>query len=74
MLLTRLLSAGGGGGDPDVTGLASTGGYGLPGHHPQANSIATIMLCIGCLLAGLAADRFNASHVHRRSLLLALSS
>jgi hypothetical protein len=27
----------------------------------QANSIATIMLCIGCLLAGLAADRFGAS-------------
>ena len=25
----------------------------------QANSIATIMLCIGCLLAGLAADRFG---------------
>ena len=27
----------------------------------KANSIATIMLCIGCLLAGLAADRFGAS-------------
>ncbi|HEY3986057.1 MFS transporter [Cedecea sp.] len=26
----------------------------------QANSIATIMLCVGCLLAGLAADRFGA--------------
>ncbi len=33
----------------------------------QANSIATIMLCIGCLLAGLAADRFGASqHFYRR--------
>ncbi|EKK4002590.1 MFS transporter [Cronobacter sakazakii] len=27
----------------------------------QANSIATMMLCVGCLLAGLAADRFGAS-------------
>ncbi|WP_130099455.1 MFS transporter [Siccibacter turicensis] len=27
----------------------------------QGNSIATVMLCIGCLLAGLAADRFGAS-------------
>lgn len=27
----------------------------------QANSIATVMLCFGCLAAGLAADRFGAS-------------
>lgn len=32
----------------------------------QANSIATIMLCIGCLLAGLAADRFGASRTFYR--------
>lgn len=36
--------------------------YGLaPALTLQANSVATIMLCIGCLLAGLAADRFGAS-------------
>ncbi len=39
----------------------------------QANSIATIMLCIGCLLAGLAADRFGASRTFIvGSLLLAV--
>ncbi|POP41367.1 MFS transporter [Superficieibacter electus] len=27
----------------------------------QANSIATVMLCFGCLIAGLAVDRFGAS-------------
>ncbi|VFS66212.1 Proline porter II [Raoultella planticola] len=33
----------------------------------QANSIATIMLCIGCLLAGLAGGSFwRQSHLHRR--------
>jgi MFS family permease len=41
----------------------------------QANSIATIMLCIGCLLAGLAADKFGASRTFIiGSLLLAASS
>ncbi|WET40085.1 MFS transporter [Citrobacter enshiensis] len=41
----------------------------------QANSIATIMLCVGCLLAGLAADRFGASKTFIvGSLLLACSS
>lgn len=41
----------------------------------QANSIATIMLCVGCLLAGLAADRFGASRTFIvGSLLLAVSS
>jgi len=41
----------------------------------QANSIATIMLCIGCLLAGLAADRFGASKTFIiGSILLACSS
>ncbi len=41
----------------------------------QANSIATIMLCIGCLLAGLAADRFGASRTFIvGSLLLAAAS
>jgi MFS family permease len=41
----------------------------------QANSIATIMLCVGCLLAGLAADKFGASRTFIiGSLLLALSS
>lgn len=36
--------------------------YGLaPALTLQANSVSTIMLCIGCLLAGLAADRFGAS-------------
>lgn len=32
-----------------------------PAHTLQANSIAIIMLCIGCLIYGLAADRFGAS-------------
>ncbi|PKH22615.1 MFS transporter [Enterobacterales bacterium CwR94] len=41
----------------------------------QANSIATIMLCIGCLLAGLAADKFGASKtLIVGSLCLAVSS
>lgn len=41
----------------------------------QANSIATIMLCFGCLAAGLAADRFGASATFIvGSLLLAASS
>ncbi|ELY6274525.1 MFS transporter [Cronobacter muytjensii] len=41
----------------------------------QANSIATIMLCIGCLIAGLAADRFGASRTFIvGSMLLAASS
>lgn len=41
----------------------------------QANSVATIMLCVGCLLAGLAADRFGASRTFiTGSLLLAASS
>ncbi len=41
----------------------------------QANSIATIMLCFGCLAAGLAADRFGASVTFIvGSLLLAASS
>jgi len=50
--------------------------YGLaPALTLQANSIATIMLCIGCLLAGLAADRFGASKTFiTGSLLLACSS
>ncbi len=41
----------------------------------QANSIATIMLCFGCLIAGLAIDRFGASKTFIiGSLLLAASS
>ncbi|EOU9537488.1 MFS transporter [Cronobacter dublinensis] len=41
----------------------------------KANSIATIMLCVGCLLAGLAADRFGASRTFIvGSVLLAASS
>jgi len=50
--------------------------YGLaPALTLKANSIATIMLCIGCLLAGLAADRFGASKTFIvGSLLLACSS
>jgi Arabinose efflux permease len=41
----------------------------------QANSIATIMLCVGCLLAGLAVDKFGASRTFTvGSLLLAASS
>ncbi len=41
----------------------------------QANSIATVMLCFGCLAAGLAADRFGASVTFIvGSLLLAGSS
>ncbi len=41
----------------------------------QANSIATIMLCVGCLLAGLSADKFGASRTFIvGSLLLAASS
>ena len=61
MLLTWLLSAG-----VVVVILMSPvwlqKHYGFaPATTLQANSIATIMLCIGCLLAGLAADRFGAS-------------
>ncbi|EOC0109889.1 MFS transporter [Cronobacter sakazakii] len=41
----------------------------------QANSIATVMLCAGCLLAGLAADRFGASRTFIvGSVLLAAAS
>lgn len=41
----------------------------------QGNSIAIVMLCIGCLLAGLAADRFGASKtLIVGSLLLAVCS
>ncbi|EPS0642565.1 MFS transporter [Cronobacter malonaticus] len=41
----------------------------------QANSIATMMLCVGCLLAGLAADRFGASRTFIvGSVLLAATS
>lgn len=41
----------------------------------QANSIATVMLCVGCLLAGLAADRFGASRTFIvGSVLLAAAS
>ncbi|EKY3119002.1 MFS transporter [Cronobacter turicensis] len=41
----------------------------------QANSIATIMLCVGCLIAGLAADRFGASRTFIvGSVLLAAAS
>ncbi|MBF3314065.1 MFS transporter, partial [Leptospira borgpetersenii serovar Hardjo-bovis] len=40
-----------------------------------ANSIATVMLCVGCLLAGLAADRFGASRTFIvGSVLLAAAS
>jgi len=50
--------------------------YGLaPALTLQANSVATIMLCIGCLLAGLAADRFGASRTFIvGSILLACTS
>lgn len=41
----------------------------------QANSIATIMLCFGCIIAGMAADRFGASRtLCAGSVLLALCS
>ncbi|ELQ6110321.1 MFS transporter [Cronobacter sakazakii] len=41
----------------------------------QANSIATVMLCVGCLLAGLAADRLGASRTFIvGSVLLAAAS
>lgn len=41
----------------------------------QANSVATVMLCIGCLLAGLAIDRFGPARTFTvGSLLLAGSS
>jgi MFS family permease len=41
----------------------------------QANSLATVMLCVGCLLAGLAADRWGASRTFiLGSLLLGTSS
>ena len=41
----------------------------------QANSLATVMLCVGCLLAGLAVDKWGASRTFiPGSLLLGLSS
>lgn len=41
----------------------------------QANSVATVMLCVGCLVAGLAADRFGASRTFTvGGVLLAVSS
>ncbi|NIF48824.1 MHS family MFS transporter [Enterobacter sp. Ap-1006] len=41
----------------------------------QANSIATIMLCVGCLLAGLSADRFGSGKTFTvGSVLLAICS
>lgn len=41
----------------------------------QANSVAIIMLCVGCLLAGLSADRFGAGNTFMvGSFLLALFS
>ena len=41
----------------------------------QANSVATIMLCVGCLLAGFIVDRVGASKTFIvGSLLLACSS
>lgn len=41
----------------------------------QANSIATVMLCVGCLIAGLVADKWGASRTFIvGSLLLAASS
>lgn len=50
--------------------------YGLPPALTlQANSIATVMLCVGCLLAGLAADKYGAGRTFIiGSLLLAGSS
>lgn len=75
MLLTRLLSAG-------VVVVILMSPVWLQKHYGfapaitlQANSIATIMLCIGCLLAGLAADRFGASRTFIvGSLLLAVAN
>ena len=41
----------------------------------QANSVATLLLCIGCLLAGLAIDRFGAGRTFiLGSILLAIAS
>ncbi|MBU4681946.1 MFS transporter [Cedecea davisae] len=50
--------------------------YGMaPALTLKANSIATIMLCVGCLLAGLAADRFGAGKTFTTgSILLAICS
>ncbi len=49
-------------GDFDVAGLAAKQyGFAPGGDLLQANSIATVMLCFGCLAAGLAVDRFGAS-------------
>lgn len=46
-----------------------------PARALQANSVATVMLCCGCLLAGLAADRFGAGKTFMvGSLALALCS
>ena len=74
MLLTAAV-CGYRGGHFDVAGLAAKQ-YGFaPAVTLQANSIATIMLCFGCLAAGLAADRFGASVTFIvGSLLLAASS
>ncbi|WP_226571950.1 MFS transporter [Mangrovibacter yixingensis] len=41
----------------------------------QANSVATVMLCVGCLVSGMAADRFGASRTFTfGGILLAVSS
>ncbi|ALR75375.1 MFS transporter [[Enterobacter] lignolyticus] len=50
--------------------------YGLaPALTLQANSVATVMLCLGCLIAGVAADKYGASRTFIvGSLLLAASS
>ncbi|PQV86331.1 MFS transporter [Cronobacter sakazakii] len=75
MLLTWLLSAG-----IVVVSLMSPvwlqKQYGFaPAVTLQANSIATMMLCVGCMLAGLAADRFGASRTFIvGSVLLAAAS
>lgn len=63
------------GGDFNVTGLAAKQ-YGLaPALTLQANSVATIMLCLGCLLAGFIVDRVGASKTFIiGSILLACSS
>ncbi|WP_342754860.1 MFS transporter [Pantoea sp. MBD-2R] len=75
MLLTWLLSAG------VVVVILMTPGwlqkqYGIAATQAlQANSLATIMLIVGCLSAGLAADRFGASKTFiTGSLLLAACS
>lgn len=75
MLLTWLLSAG-------VVVVILMSPVWLQKHYAfapaltlQANSLATVMLCFGCLLAGLAADKWGASRTFiTGSLLLAGSS